>query len=329
MRTRRRRIIANLTLKSSHIDPSRTITERSSFAAYLRRIIDGLIRETTRLVEAEDAFSLVSNQRFNALTTAGKLDQFEDWLDDAVRRHIVNTETQREMGRRIRKGLTKGIERGRLQVVSIRAIGRDEFQLPEATKDNFVRVVLRNPNTEERVSLIVRNGYRDLKGITDDMSSRIARTVATGIIEGKTPKQLAADIRKVAKVSKNRASLLASDAIIRAHAEGQLDAFEYMGEEDVVLSAEWNTTNDLKVCPLCQPLDNVVMKISEARGLLPRHNRCRCAWRAVIAVPKSGTGKVSKTKVDRAIQRSVRAESKDAENVSWPGKDRYISRDRV
>lgn len=65
---------------------------------------------------------------------------------------------------------------------------------------------------------------------------------------------------------------------IRAHAEGQLDSFKTLGVEEVGVAVEWATANDDKVCPKCQSLEGIVLKIDEARGLLPRHPGCRCAW---------------------------------------------------
>ena len=80
-------------------------------------------------------------------------------------------------------------------------------------------------------------------------------------------------------------------------------------------------------CPICQPLEGVVMTIREARGSIPIHPSCRCVWlpsnvgedpnkkrRVRFTDPK--TGKISTTKVgqkrtkaeiDGAIDKSLRA----------------------
>jgi GNAT superfamily N-acetyltransferase len=78
---------------------------------------------------------------------------------------------------------------------------------------------------------------------------------------------------------------------IRAHAEGQLTALEAAGVEQVSAAAEYDTTGDGKVCPKCRPLDGVVLTVPEARGMIPRHPRCRCAWKpAVVKQPGMITG---------------------------------------
>jgi len=43
-------------------------------------------------------------------------------------------------------------------------------------------------------------------------------------------------------------------------------------------------------CPLCQPLEGVVLSVKEARGMIPRHINCRCAWiPAGVGEHKGGT----------------------------------------
>jgi hypothetical protein len=81
-------------------------------------------------------------------------------------------------------------------------------------------------------------------------------------------------------------------------------------------------------CPLCQPLEGVVMKIKEARGLIPRHVQCRCSFlpanvgedpkkptRVNFTDPKTGevvTKHIAQTRsrggIRSAVDRSIRAE---------------------
>jgi SPP1 gp7 family putative phage head morphogenesis protein len=42
------------------------------------------------------------------------------------------------------------------------------------------------------------------------------------------------------------------------------------------------TAGDLRVCPMCQGLNGKVYTIKEARGLIPVHPQCRCAWVPVM-----------------------------------------------
>jgi len=111
------------------------------------------------------------------------------------------------------------------------------------------------------------------------MSQQIGRILADGIATGRSPRTLATDLAKgITGITKKRALVMARTEIIAAHAEGQLDAFEEMRIQDIAVMAEWSTAGDDRVCEECATLDAVVMTVEEARGLLPRHPNCRCAW---------------------------------------------------
>ena len=73
------------------------------------------------------------------------------------------------------------------------------------------------------------------------------------------------------------------------------------------------------------------MTIAEARGLLPRHANCRCAWEPAIQGRKE-TGQLWGDKKDRAIKRSIQAEAPTGKRVkrtaaevkrrsTWAGKE--------
>jgi len=127
---------------------------------------------------------------------------------------------------------------------------------------------------------------------------------------------------------------VARTEIIRTHAEGQLDAFERLGVTEVGVMAEWITADDERVCPLCKSLDGVVLKVKEARGLLPRHTNCRCAWTPANVGEDESKQKRSKSAIQKAIDASYGAESSKrtiAEQKllsSWGGADKLISKKR-
>lgn len=71
----------------------------------------------------------------------------------------------------------------------------------------------------------------------------------------------------------------------RAYAEGQLEALEQLGVAEVGVEVEWLVSGlgSTKAgypspCPQCAPMAGKVFKIAEARGLIPLHPRCKCAW---------------------------------------------------
>jgi len=75
---------------------------------------------------------------------------------------------------------------------------------------------------------------------------------------------------------KRRAELIASTETTRAYAVANMETFRQNGVEFV----RWNTANDELVCPVCRPLNGVVVQIGAAfqNGIQhpPAHPRCRC-----------------------------------------------------
>lgn len=118
-----------------------------------------------------------------------------------------------------------------------------------------------------------------MQGLTDDVGKQLTDILATGFIEGRHSRVIAGRMsRALVGLERNRAILIAQTELARAYSEGQLDGFEASGQMEVKVFAEWSTAGDDRVCPKCQPMDGRILKIEEARGLIPLHPRCRCAW---------------------------------------------------
>jgi len=97
--------------------------------------------------------------------------------------------------------------------------------------------------------------------------------------------------------------------LIVAHAEGQLDSFEDLNVEEVGVMAEWSTVGDDRVCELCEDLEGAIMTIDEARGLIPRHPNCRCAWiPANVGERSKAALKKARYKTQDKIDESIKSE---------------------
>jgi SPP1 gp7 family putative phage head morphogenesis protein len=145
------------------------------------------------------------------------------------------------------------------------------------------------------------------------------------------------------KIGINRARMIARTEIIRAHAEGQLDALEKLGVDKVGVMVEWSTAGDDRVCSLCMSLEGVVLKIKEARGLIPRHISCRCAFSpANVGEGPDATRRVNygegvidvgqvrgKKAIQASIRRSVSAERVKGSFASKLKKSRWAGADKV
>lgn len=190
----------------------------------------------------------------------------------------------------------------------------------EGGKDEFLRSSFGAPESVEKVQLLADRSFDELENVTADMSNRMSRHLVDGLTQGKNPRQVARDMMDDVDISQKRAEGIARHEIIRAHAEGQLDSLERMGVAHVGAAVEWSDAGDGKVCERCRALKGIVLTVKEARGLLPRHVNCRCAWLPAI---DEEDGQLT----TRAEIRAVLKESGDGDE-RWPGADRPLAKKR-
>jgi SPP1 gp7 family putative phage head morphogenesis protein len=157
--------------------------------------------------------------------------------------------------------------------------------------------------------LLYTRAFTELEGVTAAMDQQMSRILAEGLSQGFGTKKIARNLRNnVTKLTNTRAKAIARTEIVRAHAEGQLDAYVRLGETEVGVMAEWITAGDERVCPECNAMEGVVLTIDEARGTIPRHVNCRCAWIPADRVRKE-KGQKRGARKDKAIDKSIQAEA--------------------
>ena len=107
----------------------------------------------------------------------------------------------------------------------------------------------------------------------------MGRILSDGLIKGEGPAKIARSLTdNIKKMTRTRANVIARTEIIHAHAEGQLDSFQRLNIEEVSAMVEWSTAGDDRVCEQCLSLEGETFTIEEARGQIPLHPNCRCAW---------------------------------------------------
>lgn len=154
--------------------------------------------------------------------------------------------------------------------------------------------------------------------ILDFISSSTTRTIFEGMRTNIPLEQLNKQIDKDINKSTNKAIAASNEITVRAFTDGQLEGMEDMGVKAVGVQVEWATAGDNRVCPLCQPLEGIVIKIQEARNKLPRHPNCRCAWTPANIGEINKGQKKSPKQVNKAIKKSISKENKkDTESQSW------------
>ena len=282
-----------------------------------------LLKSVLDLVVKEDAFGLTrmsinpltGNQRFANLSDQQKLITFQEWMKAQVKDKIVRTAIDEIDNAWWQEFVQQGFEKGagraftdtrRAQTAA--ASSQEEIAFLAGTKEEFLRRVFGSPVSVEKVQLLVTRVMTELQGVSDNMVQRAVRELADGFAQGKGVRDIARELSRAIKISRNSAKRIARDEVIRAHAEGQLQALKDLGVAEVGVLAEWSTAEDARVCPRCRPLDGVLLKIEEAEGTIPRHPNCRCAFvPAFIDIPEPDQ-KRTKSAIEKAVRQSVKAE---------------------
>lgn len=329
-------------LNHLRIDPTRTITLRRAFQQELRKRWRNLKLDLVKLIVDEDAFGLradskavrnvdrqlTSNQRWRFNTAPEKVKAFQGWLRQQFHARFLKEQEEELWRKYVEDGFRKGAGRA-FDDVRKRKFAPGEGEFYKGSKQQFLRSSFGQPVSVDKVKLLAGRQFSDLKGITEEMSARMSRVLTDGLVQGRNPRDLAKSLNEQLDLGEARSEVIARTEIIRAHAEGQLNALEDLGVEEVGVAVEWSTAGDDRVCPLCEELERVVLKIDEARGMLPRHPQCRCAW-VPANVGEDAEQKATKSAITKAIRASVdREEQGEGEKeTKWAGADREIAKRR-
>jgi len=278
------------------------------------RHLRGLI--TTAIVE-EDVFGLrdlnlatlersnlvtsrtPGRRAFNFVRSDQKVRAFMNWLEDQIRSGILVDVTAQNIpigvsvepswtNRFVLDAYRRGVARARGQLIQA------GFEVPTLDATGGINASISLPVHTDRLGLLFTRVFNELKGVTDAMDQLIARTLAEGLASGLSPRTLARELNHIISgqggslalrdslgrfiPANRRAQILARTEIIRAHAEAQLQEFSNWEGVGVIVEAEWITAGDNRVCQQCANLEGSIFSIEEARGKLPLHPQCRCAW---------------------------------------------------
>lgn len=273
-------------------DPTKTLTLRRKFERDLDKRFNRLKRLITETLVAQDALGLktnaeaAGNRAFAFARSAQKVDAFMAWL----------RQQQQELLFEVRQGTRRAItgsvlwadvyidtayQRGLASAASnLQGVG-------VSVSDNWLNSAFFRPVHADSIGLIYTRVYSDLQGITEAMDAQISRVLAQGLAEGRASDSIARDLNdRVDKIGKTRARMLARTEVVNAVSESTLNSYEEAGLEGVGLQAEFSTSGDEAVCEKCEALAAAgPYTIAKARGLIPAHPSCRCAWLPVVGDP--------------------------------------------
>lgn len=308
LKARRRKAVNPL-----RIDPSRTKTLRERFAKEVLRRFNEIKRELRKLVIEEDALGLRSQlraglvvmERWRFLTTDQKVEEFRRWLSQTIKKTVASEDEY--WTEYVVEGYLKGAGRAFDDVKKI-ILPEPTEDFYRGTREEFLRQSFAYPVSTEKVKLLAGRVFSELNGVSEQLAQTLTRELADSLVRGQSPREVGTRLNKVVDGYKNRGLTIARTEIIRAHAEGQLDAFERLGVTKLGVAVEWSTTGDDRVCDMCAPLKGVVLTVKEARGLLPRHPNCRCAFIPANVGESQEEQKRSVKEIKEALLDSIRAE---------------------
>lgn len=269
-------------------DPTRTSLIRRKMVAELRKRFRRLKAAIRDFIDSKDALglkekelglaTLAREREFAFRTDPQKLEAFNAWLKEQIEAEILSVPpgTSSVTGQFIESAFKKGQLNAYL---SSKEAAMLEEAFGQQTQEAFLRSAFGQPETLSKVQLLATRSFEDLKGVTTTMASQMNQILAQGMIEGKGAAEIAAEmVERIDSLVETRAITIARTEIVAAHSEGQLDAFEKLGVEELGVKVEWSTAQDDRVCPECEQMEGKVFTIDEARGLIPLHPNCRCAW---------------------------------------------------
>ncbi len=320
------------------LDPTRTTMLRRKFMVDMTRRFKSLSKAIQVLVVEDDAFGLEGpavlqvRQAWRFRTNAQKIKEYRKWLQQQINAGILSPVGGISGKPWTAPYIESAYKKGGLNAyTTLRAAElANNPSLFEGGQAEFIRTAFAGPEALHKIELLYERAFNELRGVTDAMGQQMSRTLADGLSQGYGTRKIARELRKnVTNITKTRANVLAKTEIIRAHAEGQLDAYEILGVKEVGVMAEWSIAGDERVCPECGELEGVVMTIQEAKGLIPRHPNCRCSWIPANKKRKE-KGQLWGVKKDKAIEKSIQAEApktikRTAKEVKrrsvWAGKE--------
>lgn len=242
--------------------------------------------------ERGDTQIIVNAGQYAFLTSDKKLDTFNKWLQNLIDHKVINPNEVNLpwTGKYSESAYRQGVVRAYLD--ANKREWRQPFFLDN--KAAFVRKALSDPKTLSKIRLLATRSFENIKGITAAQKAALNRILADSIVKGTSAKKVAKQmVEQIDGMTKTKALTIARTEIVHAHAEGQLDTYEQLGVSEVGVLAEWVTAGDSKVCSQCASMEGKTFPIDQARGLIPLHPNCRCAW-SPIEPPKKEKPKAQK-----------------------------------
>jgi SPP1 gp7 family putative phage head morphogenesis protein len=133
------------------------------------------------------------------------------------------------------------------------------------------------PPEQRLVELSTQKTYSEIKGLTNDASKRLSRTLTEAYSKSENINQIAKRVKVATDFSRNKAITIARTESLRAGNEAAVARYEAHGIEQV----EYVAALDDRVCEECESLHGNIYELGSEPDL-PVHPNCRCTYVAVV-----------------------------------------------
>lgn len=230
-----------------------TLELRRRFARLRGAIVKLLVHDDVfglkRRIAGMRTMNAIPEREWQFRTSSEQVAAFQDWLRERYGQYLsVETLLRRYAEEGYRKGAGRAFDDVEKPYAAGYAADDSTRDFYSGSKEQFLKTAFGSPVGQERINQLAQRSFDDLSNVTDDMTARISRRLMDGLTQGQHPNEIAKGLSTDMDVSLGRAEMIARTEIIRAHAEGQLDAMESMGVAEVGVQVEWLTAMDDKVC---------------------------------------------------------------------------------
>ena len=278
------------------IDPTRTTALVQQLVDQMRARCNALTHAVEKLIGEDDVFGLGEGTdgephgmptanaapplaRWKFASNPQKVAAYQAWLKVQTQAGLLRADRKGKpwMATWIESSYKKAVVRAYTEAHP-EALATSVEGYAEA-RDRFLADTFVSPITAKRLELLYTRAFEKLKEYTAVMAHRTSTILTDGLAHGTGSRKLAREMaHAMDALTKTRALAIARTEMANAYAEGSLDTYEVLGVENLTVMAEWSTAGDGKVCPTCRPLEGLTLAVKDARGMLPRHPNCRCAW---------------------------------------------------
>jgi len=262
------------------VDPTRTTMLRRAFTRNLAARIAHIQAATRQKVVNADAFArnpvVLNAGVWGTLPPARQVSEFKLWFGELVTSNVLGG----WLDQYVRNARTRGADRAYTQVHK----QPRPAAITSIAKQDFRRGVIQGREAQAQFNLLYEQVYNTLEGVTDRLRKDVAMAIAQGITAKEAPATLQTRVDAIfTKASEIWVPEFTNTAVTLSHAEGQLDAFQWLGIRQVGIIVEWQTSG-AGSCPRCAARAGQQYTIDEAHGLIPLHKHCRCAWGVPLIV---------------------------------------------